>query len=309
MKTNKGEIQCEYVICAAGLWGPVLGKLAGVPIPQTPCEHLYVKTTPIAELEGARDELEMPIVRYQDKDLYFRQHRNAYGGGSYSHDPMINFAEGPAENEHPAITPAPPQHVESLMSEMTNRYPAIANAEVAEAFNGMFTFTPDGNMNLGESMHVRGFWSAEAVWVTHGGGTGRVIAEWLTTGLPPLDMREHDVNRWHSFAFSKPYIRMHGERQYIEIYDIIHPMQQTLNPRRIRMTPFYERQKALGAEFFEAAGWERPQWYNESWLPPPRVLCRKATGNGARRMGSAVLVADYCGGTSGDARNGWGCSI
>lgn len=284
VKTDKGDIRCEYVVCAAGLWGPVIGKMAGVQIPQTPCEHLYVKTTPIAELEGAQDELETPIVRYQDKDLYFRQHRNAYGGGSYSHEPLINFADTLADNDHPAITPAPPQNVESFMAEMVSRYPAIANAEVADAFNGMFTFTPDANMNLGESMHARGFWSAEAVWVTHGGGTGRVLAEWMTTGTPPLDMREHDINRWHSYAFSKRYIRARAERQYIEIYDIIHPLQQTLNPRQIRTTPFYERQKALGAEFFEAAGWERPQWYKSN----EELLSDSATAAESFRNGQGV---------------------
>lgn len=261
VKTDKGDIQCEYVVCAAGLWGPVIGKMVGVEIPQTPCEHLYVRTTPLAELANARDELETPIVRAQDRDLYFRQHRTAYGGGSYAHHPAVHFADELRDDDHPALLPAPPQQVEHFMSEMAQRFPATANAQVADAFSGMFTFTPDANMNLGESMRVCGFWSAEAVWVTHGGGAGRVIAEWLTTGTPPLDMREHDVNRWHAYAFSKLYIRARAERQYIEIYDIIHPLQQTLNPRQIRTTPFYEREKGLGAEFFEAAGWERPQWY------------------------------------------------
>lgn len=292
VKTNQGEIQCEYVVCAAGLWGPVVGQMVGVPIPQTPCEHLYVRTTPLAELADARDELETPIVRWQDHDLYFRQHRNAYGGGSYAHDPIINFADTLADNDHPAITPAPPQNVEQFMSEMASRFPATANAQVADAFNGMFTFTPDANMNLGESMRVRGFWSAEAVWVTHGGGTGRVLAEWMTTGVPPLDMREHDINRWHSFAFSKPYLRARAERQYIEIYEIIHPLQQTLNPRQIRTTPFYEREKALGAEFFEAAGWERPQWYNSN--PAPDLAQGQGRREGwAARYWSPIIATEH----------------
>ncbi len=293
VKTNRGEIQCEYVICAAGLWGPVIGEMVGVPIPQTPCEHLYLRTMPIAELQNAQDELEMPIVRAQDRDLYFRQHRNAWGGGSYAHEPIINFADELREDDHPALTPAPPQNVEAFMSEMAQRFPATANAQIADAFNGMFTFTPDANMNLGESMHVKNFWSAEAVWVTHGGGVGRVIAEWLTTGVPPLDMREHDINRWHSFAFSNPYIRARAERQYIEVYDITHPMQQTLNPRGIRVTPFYEREKALGAEFFEAVGWERPQWYNSLAPQPPLPKGEGEREGWAARYWSPIIAAEH----------------
>lgn len=295
VKTDRGEIQCEYVICAAGLWGPVIGKMVGVDIPQTPCEHLYVRATPIEELKDAQDELELPIVRAQDRDLYFRQDRNAWGGGSYSHHPLITFADELRDDDHPAITPAPPQNVEHFMSEMAQRFPATAHAQIADAFNGMFTFTPDANMNLGESMRVKNFWSAEAVWVTHGGGVGRVIAEWLTTGVPPLDMREHDINRWHSYAFSKPYIRARAERQYIEIYDIIHPMQQTLNPRGIRVTPFYERQKALGAEFFEAVGWERPQWYNANADSPLLNLGEglRMRSGWAARYWSPIIAAEH----------------
>ncbi len=292
VKTNRGDIHCEYVICAAGLWGPVIGKMVGVDIPQTPCEHLYVRATPIEELKNAQDELEMPIVRAQDRDLYFRQHRNAWGGGSYSHHPLINFADELRDDDHPALTPAPPQNVESFMSEMAQRFPATANAQIADAFNGMFTFTPDANMNLGESMRVKNFWSAEAVWVTHGGGTGRVIAEWLTTGTPPIDTREHDINRWHSYAFNKEYIRARASYQYIAIYDIIHPLEQSSAARNIRTSPFYEREKALGAEFFEAAGWERPQWYNTNGsllTGTEQGLCK----GWAARYWSPIIAAEH----------------
>ncbi|HZQ06041.1 MAG TPA: glycine cleavage T C-terminal barrel domain-containing protein, partial [Anaerolineae bacterium] len=97
----------------------------------------------------------------------------------------------------------------------------------------------------------------------------------------------------------KPYYRARAERQYIEVYDIIHPMQQTLTPRPIRVSPFYEREKALGAEFFEAAGWERPQWYavnaNLSPLPSPerrgeRVWMREGW---TARYWSPIIAAEH----------------
>src|SRR5207244_4252117 len=42
---------------------------------------------------------------------------------------------------------------------------------------------------------------------------------------------------------------------------IVHPREQWESNRRVRVSPFYEREKALGAVFFETAGWERPNWY------------------------------------------------
>ena len=51
-------------------------------------------------------------------------------------------------------------------------FPMVRGKPIVEAFNGMFSFTPDGLPILGESLDVRGMWSAEAVWVTHAGGAG-----------------------------------------------------------------------------------------------------------------------------------------
>jgi len=38
-------------------------------------------------------------------------------------------------------------------------------------------------------------------------------------------------------------------------------MQPMEEPRPLRTSPFYPRQRELGAYFLEASGWERPQWY------------------------------------------------
>ncbi|MDT9091672.1 hypothetical protein, partial [Escherichia coli] len=62
-------------------------------------------------------------------------------------------------------------------------------------------------------------------------------------------------------AASPAYVRARGAQQYREVYDIIHPLQQMEQPRPLRVSPFYMRQKELGAVFFEGRGWERPQWF------------------------------------------------
>ena len=115
---------------------------------------------------------------------------------------------------------------------------------------------------------MRGFWSAEAVWITHAGGVGRAMAEWIIEGSPSIDLRESDLNRFHRHALHRDYIRTRANQQYIEVYDVIHPLDQVQEPRGLRVSPFYARQQALGAHFFESAGWERPQWYaaNEAEL-------------------------------------------
>ena len=114
---------------------------------------------------------------------------------------------------------------------------------------------------MGESATVRGLWLCEAVWVTHGGGMGQQVAEWMVNGEPGYDLAEADANRFYPFQTTPPYVRARGAQQYREVYDILHPLQQMTAPRKLRLTPFYERHAALGAECFTGAGWERPQWF------------------------------------------------
>src|SRR5439155_25363126 len=160
-----------------------------------------------------------------------------------------------------AIMPYTPEHFAESLEDAYLRIPALRSAGIASVFNGLFSFTPDGFSLLGESPDVRGFWSAEAVWITHAGGVGRAMAEWIVAGTPSVDLRECDLNRFPPHALGRAYIKARASQQYVEVYDVIHPLQPLEHPRDLRVSPFHRRQRALGAVFFESAGWERPQWF------------------------------------------------
>ena len=74
--------------------------------------------------------------------------------------------------------------------------PALRQTKVEEGFNGIFSFTPDGQSLVGESADVRGFWLAEAVWVTHSAGIAKAVAELLVDGHSETDLHEVDVHRF-----------------------------------------------------------------------------------------------------------------
>jgi glycine cleavage system T protein len=142
---------------------------------------------------------------------------------------------------------------------------------------------------------VRGLWAAEAVWITHAGGAGRALAEWMVEGSPGLDLRECDVARFQPHATTRPYVRARAARQYAKVYDVVHPRQQAEHPRGLRRSPFWPRQEALRAAFFESAGWERPQWFgsNEALLEgraPPDWPAREGW---AARNWSPVCGAEH----------------
>ncbi len=70
-------------------------------------------------------------------------------------------------------------------------------AEIRYAINGLLSLTPDGFPILGESPEVKGLWSAAAVWIKEGPGTGRAVAEWMTHGNPEIDLGHSDIARFY----------------------------------------------------------------------------------------------------------------
>jgi glycine cleavage system aminomethyltransferase T/glycine/D-amino acid oxidase-like deaminating enzyme len=267
VRTDRGDVECEQVLVCAGIWGPMIGRMAGVPIPLAVVQHQLVWTEPLPELASDREaEVVHPILRHQDVSLYFRQRGDRYALGNYRHEPILfepgdlrPYREGEPQ---PSIEPFTPEHLAVAEAESGRLLPPVrGKIDVATAINGMFSFTPDMGSVVGESADVRGFWICEAVWVTHAGGMGRIAAEWIAGGEPSMDIAEADANRFYPFMTTAPYVRARGAQQYREVYDILHPLQQMSHPRELKLTPFYARHRDLGAEFFSGAGWERPQWF------------------------------------------------
>ncbi|GAB2783490.1 GcvT family protein [Streptomyces daliensis] len=290
--TDRGTFSADHVVSAAGFWGPVIGAMAGVDVPLLPLAHQYATTAPMPQLAGdglggdgvARAEAVRPILRFQDRDLYFREHladgAGRIGIGSYAHRPLpVDPYEVPAYDEAPVMPSSLPFTEEDFApswQDAVGLLPALAESEVEDGFNGVFSFTPDGMPVLGESRTVRGFWLAEAVWVTHSAGVAKAVAEWMTDGRPSADVHECDMHRFEDAQRSPAYVAERGARSFVEVYDVIHPLQPPEQPRPLRTSPFYQRQQELGAYFLEASGWERPHWYEanaplaEGLALPPR---------------------------------------
>jgi glycine cleavage system aminomethyltransferase T/glycine/D-amino acid oxidase-like deaminating enzyme len=275
VETSIGKIKADTVLICAGIWGPRVARMAGISIPLVPVQHQYTRTSPLKELKGETREIVQPIVRHQDADLYFRQHYDCYGAGSYDHEPQIVEPDDIrvlAPGMGAAQRPFTPSDFEAAWREAQRIFPALKTTAMRGAFNGMFSFTPDGMPVLGESK-VRGLWTAEAIWVTHGGGTGELMANWICDGSPNFDVHELDGRRFEPHALAPSYIRARGAQQYREVYDIIHPAQPIEEPRPLRVSPFYDAQRVLGASFREARGWERPHWFEaNSDLPLPDAM-------------------------------------
>ncbi|MEU1620153.1 FAD-dependent oxidoreductase [Streptomyces sp. NPDC005722] len=261
-----GELAADVVVCCAGIWGPRIARMAGMELPLTPLAHQFAWTGPVPALAGQGAEAVRPILRHQDADLYYRDRHDRIGIGSYGHRPMPVAADEIAAygetDGMPSVLAFTEDDFADAWTETRSLLPATREAKVEEGINGLFSFTTDGMPLLGESPGVKGFWVAEAVWVTHSAGVGRAMAEWLVDGhCSSFDLHECDVNRFEPHQLAPDYVLARGCRNFAEVYDIVHPLQPTGAPRPIRTSPFHPRQRELGAFFLEANGWERPQWY------------------------------------------------
>lgn len=265
--TDQGEIPAEVVVCCAGIWGPKVAALAGMNLPLTPLGHQLAWTAPIPALEGQTEEAVRPILRHQDADLYYRDRYDTLGIGYYGHRPMPVDANDllPVDEAEvmPSVLSFTDEDFEPAWEETQSLLPATFDTKIEEGINGIFSFTPDGMPLLGESPDLKGFWVAEAVWVTHSAGVGRAMAEWLADGhSSSFDLHECDVNRFEDFQKTPDYVLERDCQNFVEVYDILHPLQPMESPRGIRTSPFNVRQQELGGYFLEATGWERPQWYD-----------------------------------------------
>jgi glycine cleavage system aminomethyltransferase T/glycine/D-amino acid oxidase-like deaminating enzyme len=272
VRTGDGVLPADIVVSCAGFWGPEIGAMAGVDVPLLPLAHQYAKTTAVPALAG-QNELpngaRLPILRHQDRDLYFREHGDRMGIGSYAHRPMpVDLRTLPevesgqmSERRMPSRLEFTEEDFRPSWEDSRALLPALRHARIEDGFNGIFSFTPDGAPLLGQAPDLDGFYLAEAVWVTHSAGVARAMAELLVEGQSRTDLHECDLSRFEKIQTSEAYVSETSQQNFVEIYDVLHPLQPRESPRDLRVSPFHVRQKELDAFFLESAGWERPHWF------------------------------------------------
>ncbi|KAK2052972.1 FAD dependent oxidoreductase [Colletotrichum caudatum] len=290
VETRTGTVPADLVLACAGLWGVEVGAMVGLPIPLLPVAHQYAKTTPVPAQKGKElpaNGARLPILRHQDRDLYYREHGERYGIGYYGHRPLpvvaASLGETPErvdEHNMPSRLDFTPDDFAPAWELSKKLLPALAETEIEHGFNGIMSFTPDGGPLVGPAPDLEGFFVAEAVWVTHSAGVARAVAQLLTTGKSEVDLTECDVSRFERVQLAPGYVGEVSAQNFVEVYDILHPSQPRESPRDLRVSPFHSRQRELGAYFLEAGGWERPQWFEanadllgqlpEEWRPRER---------------------------------------
>jgi glycine cleavage system aminomethyltransferase T/glycine/D-amino acid oxidase-like deaminating enzyme len=271
VETDRGTVTADTVVIAAGLWSPKLARMAGVEIPLTPAVHQMVSVGPISYFEEYEGEISFPVVRDMDTQMYERQHGNDMEVGSYQHRPILWDVDDVLSIDEAPLSPTqPPLTDDAFEQSMENALEIVPEllddreAGIRHEIDGLLSVTPDGAPLLGPLQDVEGLWSCAAVWIKEAPAIGEAVAQWMTRGWSDIDLHSSNVNRFKEWGTSREFVKNRAHEGYQKIYGIVHPREQWQSSRPLRTSAFYHRQDDLDARFFQAGGWERPQWYRSN---------------------------------------------
>ena len=266
VRTAQGEIRARYVVICGGMWSRDLASSVGVNLPLHACEHYYVL---FDSVDGLSPDL--PVLRDYDACTYykydagklllgaFEPNAKPWGMGGISEDFCFDEIAGDFD------------HFEPVLHDAMKRLPALERAGIQKFFCGPESFTPDVRYHLGETPELKNCFVAaglNSIGLQSAGGVGKVTAEWIRDGRPPVDLWEVDVRRNMPFQRNRQYLQSRVSESLGLLYATHFPFRQYETGRGVRKSAIHDRLVAAGACHGEAFGWERPNWYAPKGVEP-----------------------------------------
>jgi 4-methylaminobutanoate oxidase (formaldehyde-forming) len=263
--TTLGEIECERVVLACGIWTRDLAATADFTVPLYAAEHVHVRTTRIEGLPPG-----LAVLRDLDGYFYARTELDRLLVGSFEPDgrprAMSTLPPGPFVELQPDR-----DHFAQIRAAAELRIPALVARDYDRFLTAPESFTPDGAFCLGEAPETAGLFVAagfNSQGVILGAGAGRALADWIISGAPGFDSSAVDVRRFVSQQGNRRYLHARTRESLGRLYAMHWPHLQPATARNVRRTALHDRVAAAGACFGETAGWERADWYGDSGSAP-----------------------------------------
>ncbi len=299
VETSAGDIECEFLVNAAGQWAPRVGRMAGIELPITALQHQYVVTEQLEEVRAL--ETELPVMRDPEHSYYVRQEGGALLVGPFEKGPLPFAPEGVPNDFEGRLLPGNMEQIMEVMLGAASRVPLLEDAGLKTVINGPDGYTPDGHCLMGEASGRRGYFvlaGFSIFGILFGGGAGADLAEWIVEGEPQEDLWEMDVRRFGPYASPVSHVLDRAGEVYGREYAVHFPMEEFESGRPLKVDPLYEKLGSRGAIFGERFGWERPLWFNRGPEVPqqPYSFRRPAwhdqVGAECRAVREAVGVLD-----------------
>jgi len=257
-------ITAEHVVTASGNHAQRTAQMLGIKIPAIPVEHQFIvmDQDPALVEYRANGGAEHPVIRDADAQSYVREERGGWILGVYEVGAPTRFEYGVPDSFRADLFPLDLERIEGQYMAMIHRIPSCEESGLKDDFNGPICYTPDGNPLVGPAPGLRNMWLAEgfSFGITAAGGTGYYLAQMMVDGEAEIDMASLDPKRYGDWMTTE-YAARKNEECYNHVYILHHPDEERPACRPLRTAPAYERQKALGAQFGQVNGWERPNYF------------------------------------------------
>jgi len=259
VRTNLGDINAEFVVNTAGMWARQFGEMAGVNIPNQAAEHYYLITEDMPEMTP-----DLPILEDPSSYCYLREEVGGLMIGLF--EPVCapwkvegipqDFSFGEINPDWDRMAP----YLEKAMS----RVPKSLNVGVKKFFCGPESFTPDLRPIVGEAPELKNYFVAaglNSIGILTGGGLGRVLAHWIITGNPDVDVTGFNIDRLQVYQNNPEYRRTRTVESLGMVYKTHYPTKSPETARGDKLSPFHTRLEKAGAYFRDVSGFESADWY------------------------------------------------
>ncbi|MDH3380397.1 MAG: FAD-dependent oxidoreductase, partial [Gammaproteobacteria bacterium] len=264
--TVDGDISAEYVVNCGGMWARDVGRMCGVNVPLHAAEHFYVVTEPMAGLDGS-----LPVLRDPQGYAYYKEDAGKLLVGAFEPNAKPWGMDGIPEDFCFDELPEDWDHFEPVLQNALHRVPSLGQTGIQTFFCGPESFTPDNRYYLGEAPELKNFFVAagfNSIGIQSSGGAGKVLAEWIDAGHPPLDIWDVDIRRVLPFQGNARYLKERTTEALGLLYAMHWPFRQVESARPARCSPLHDRLAKHGACFGETQGWERANWFATDGASP-----------------------------------------
>ena len=299
LTTPEQEVIAEHIVIAAGFWANEVGRLIGLDLPIVPMLHQYLVTEDSPAVKACEPD-SIPLVRFHDAQWYVRRERDGLILGAYESEPQTWSIDGIPPEFGMELLPADLDRIEHLMLDAIERIPVLGEAGIKTVVHGPISYTPDGQPLIGPAPGLRNAWIAagSGFGIGEGAGAGKLLAEWMIEGAPPMHMFSFDPRRFGAFAD-----RDFSVAKAIEVFAMQfathYPFEEREAARKKKTTPIYDRLAANGAVFGVAYGWERANWFAKAGerqrLSFERTEWFERVAEECRALNEAVGVIDFTG--------------
>lgn len=264
--TDHGKVKAETVILTGGIWTRDLAASIGVHVPLYAAEHYYIVTEPIDGLP--RD---LPFIRALDEYSYYKEDAGKLLLGCFEPDARIVDMETLPSDFSFDELPGDMEHFAPILERAFERCHWLQTAGIQTFFCGPESFTPDNLYYLGPAPEVEGLMVAagfNSVGIQSSAGVGKLIAEWVCDGKPPIDVTAYEMTRVMPFQATRKYLQVRIPEMLGHLFETHYPYKQPKTARGVRRSPLHQLHVEANACFGHSMGWERPMWYAPAGTEP-----------------------------------------